>query len=180
MIKMNDVVAIHGGHAVIGSRGARCYLDEVKRDRVLARLVTKELKMRGYNAVNISVKTGTTANIVLRKLKKRSQKNNASHNISIHLNAGGGNGAEIYPPKTYNGSACRQFLNDFCKMTGFTNRGIKNPGWWYVNRQLADCYLIEVGFVDSLIDKKIYKKCGNKYIAEALAECLCSTILKID
>lgn len=178
MIKKNDIIAIHGGHAVIGSSGAKGYLDEVKRDRALAKIVTKELKERGYNAVNISVKSGSTANVVLRKLKNSSQKNNATHNISIHLNAGGGHGVEIYPPKTYNSIDCYQFLEDFCKMTGFTNRGIKTPGKWYVNRQLADCYLIEVGFVDSLIDKKIYKTCGNEYIGKVLTECLCSTILK--
>lgn len=178
MIKKNDVICIHGGHAVIGSRGAKGYLDEVKRDRALCKVVVKELKKRGYNVKNISVKTGSNANIVLRKLKNRSLKNGARHNICFHLNAGGGHGVEIYPPRIYNGSDCKQFLNDFCKMTGFSNRGIKDPGKWYVNRHLSDCYLLEVGFVDSLIDKRIYERCGNAYIGKALAECLCSTILK--
>ena len=35
MIGKNAVIGVHGGHAKVGSRGAKCYMDEVNENRKL-------------------------------------------------------------------------------------------------------------------------------------------------
>ena len=49
---------------------------------------------------------------------------------------------------------------------------MKECGRFYVNRHLKKCYLLEVGFVDSAIDKHIYDKNGIKNIAYDIARCI--------
>lgn len=173
MLSKNEVVGIHGGHAVLGSRGASDIMDEVKMDRAIKKACIKELKKRGYKTVDCSVKVAKSVCGCLLKIKKKSVKGNTTINFSIHLNAGGGNGVEIYLPHnaTINDRnnadrLCRDLANHF----GFADRGIKGNGKWYVCNRLAQCYLIEIGFVDSKIDKAIYDHYGCKIIGKKLAD----------
>lgn len=173
MLSKKAVVGIHGGHAVVGSRGASDIMDEVKMDRAIKKACIRELKKRGYMAVDCSVKYAKSALDCLVKIKKKSVKARTTINFSIHLNAGGGNGVEIYLP--YNATIndrnnaerlCRDLAKDF----GFANRGIKGKGKWSVCIHLTQGYLIEIGFVDSKIDKTIYDHYGCEKIGKKLAD----------
>ena len=44
----SNIIGIHGGHAVIGSRGAKGYLDEVNVDRKLV----KYIKEYSFDAIS--------------------------------------------------------------------------------------------------------------------------------
>ena len=173
MLSKNAVVGIHGGHAVVGSRGASDYMDEVKMDRAIKKACIKELNKRGYKTVDCSVKVAKSAWDCLLKIKKKSVKGRTTINFSIHLNAGGGNGVEIYIPNnaTINDHSnadrlCRDLANYF----GFANRGIKRKENLYVCNHLPYAYIIEIGFVDSIVDKEIYDYYGCNKIGKKLAD----------
>ena len=68
-MRKSNIIGIHGGHAVIGSRGAVGYLDEVKVDRQLVKFIKEYLRKHGYVVKDCSVKSGTQ-NSVLNGIKK--------------------------------------------------------------------------------------------------------------
>ena len=173
MLSKKAVVGIHGGHAVVGSRGASGYMDEVKMNRRVKKACIKELKKRGYNTVDCSVKMAKSAWDCLLKIKKKSVKGKTTINFSIHLNAGGGNGVEIYLP--YNAtindrSNADRLCRDLANFFGFANRGIKRKENLYVCNHLSHAYIIEIGFVDSIVDKEIYDYYGCEKIGRKLAD----------
>lgn len=170
-------ICIHGGHAVIGSRGAKGYLDEVDIDRLLTRKIVSYLHKKGYNVKNINVRSGTQ-NQVLVRLRDKADKEKATSNISIHLNAGGGNGFEVWlHPNAKNKAQWEKACKQICNTTTFKNRGVKESSGLYVLNHLKNCALLEVGFVDSRTDKKIYDKLGVDFIAKAIANALITFIL---
>ena len=173
MLSKNAVVGIHGGHAVVGSRGASDIMDEVKINRKIKKACIKELKKRGYKTVDCSVKVAKSAWDCLLKIKKKSAKGRTTINFSIHLNAGGGHGVEIYLPldATVNDHVnARRLCSGLSKGFGFPNRGVKGGEKLYVCKHLNNCYLLEIGFVDSKVDKEIYDNYGCKKIGKKLAD----------
>jgi N-acetylmuramoyl-L-alanine amidase len=75
--------------------------------------------------------------------------------FAIHLNAGKGNGAEIFRHTQDRSLKSLNFINNYCRLTGFFNRGVKTEkqsaakrlGWIDDTRPRA--YLIEACFVDN-------------------------------
>ena len=88
------------------------------------------------------------------------------------MNSGGGNGVEIYLPTTTSAPKGLEITKKLCNDFGFANRGVKGIGSFYVNKYLTKGYLIEVGFVDSKMDKTIYDYYGCKKIGKSLAQCI--------
>lgn len=88
--------------------------------------------------------------------------------VSIHLNAGGGQGVECY---TWNGNKTKQakgVCEELSKL-GFKDRGIKKGNSLYVVKNTKmPTLLIEVCFVDNKTDYGLYKKLGVNKIAEAI------------
>ena len=75
--------------------------------------------------------------------------------VSIHLNAGGGHGTEVY---TYQGrelSTARNVLNNICNL-GYRNRGIKGANLYVINHTKMPAMLIECCFIDSNDDMARY------------------------
>lgn len=162
-------IAVSGGHAVIGSRGASGLLDEVKKDRLLTKEVVKELKRRGYTAKNLSVRKGTQ-NEVLNRLYEKHSKFGGDLNISIHLNAGGGYGFEVLTVGQR--TDVSDFCKHFCKLSHFRNRGVKDGHELFFCRRLKNSILLEVGFVDNYNDFELWKKLGAKKIATYIVDSL--------
>ena len=168
----SDVIGIHAGHARLGSRGASALMDEVVVNRKLKKWTIYYLRKMGYNAVDCSVAVGKSSGDVLNKIKKKSLKKQTTVNVSIHLNCGGGNGVEIYLPTTTSIPKGEQFTKKLCQDFGFADRGVKGVGTFYVNNHLTKGYLLEVGFVDSKMDKLIYDYYSCKEIGKSLAQCI--------
>ena len=168
----SDVIGIHAGHAKIGSRGASALLDEVVVNRKLKKWTIYYLRKMGYNAVDCTVAVGKSSGDVLNKIKKKSIKKNTTVNVSIHLNSGGGNGVEIYLPTSSSKAKGEEFTKKLSNDFGFANRGVKGIGTFFVNTQLKNGYLIEVGFVDSKMDWSIYEFYSCKEIGKSLAQCI--------
>lgn len=171
-MKKTDIIGVHGGHAKVGAVGSIGIISEVKYDRKLKNAIIKELRKMGYTSVDCTVAVAKTAMGCLFKIAKKSEKKKATVNFSVHINAGGGNGVEIYLPE----NASEKMVDNgykFCKALskefGFDNRGVRGIGKWYVNRHMRECYLLEIGFVDSKKDVAIYNKYGADVIGKRIA-----------
>lgn len=172
MLTKSDIIGVHAGHALYGAVGASGYLNEVKEDRKLKNSIIKELKKMGYKPVDCSVRSASSASLCLHKIFEKSVTKHTTTNFSLHLNAGGGKGIEIYLPRGASYTTIQnaeKFCKELSREFGFENRGVKGTGTWYVNNYLKDCYLIEVGFVDSKFDKAIYDKYGANKIGKKIA-----------
>ena len=176
-------IAIHAGHAVVGSRGAVKYMDEVNKNRTLKKWMIKFLKKeKGVTVKDLTVHTGTQRQVLIgikKNFSKKCKKGNWL-NISLHLNSSDdrrANGFEIWvSPKMFGDRSKRANLEaiceEFCERAGFENRGVKKSNSLFVLNNLPNCVLCEVGFVTSLKDTEIYETQHSKRIACILADCM--------
>ena len=176
-------IAIHAGHAVVGSRGAIKYMDEVRKNRLIKKHMFKFLKReKGTTVKDLTVHTGTQREVlngIKKNFTKKCKKGNWL-NVSIHLNSSDNwraNGFEILvSPKMFGDRSKRANLEaicaEFCERTGFENRGVKKSSSLFVLNNLPNCILCEVGFVTSRKDTKIYETQHSNRIACILAECV--------
>lgn len=98
-------------------------------------------------------------------------KHNIDFVLSIHCNAGGGTGAEIFVYK--NGSKAETYaakiLSAYVSKTGLRNRGIKAANYHMLRETKAPASLIELFFIDTLADTN--KMANNiELMAKALEE----------
>lgn len=174
-------IAIHAGHAVVGSRGACKYMDEVKKNRLLKKHMIKLLK-KCVTVKDITVHAGTQRQVlsgIKKNFSKKCKKGNWL-NVSLHLNSSDNwraNGFEIWvSPEMLCDRSKRANLEaiceEFCERTGFENRGVKKSNSLFVLNNLPNCVLCEVGFVTSRKDTKIYENLHSNKIACILADCV--------
>ena len=176
-------IAVHAGHAVVGSRGAVKYMDEVRKNRLLKKHMIKHFKKeKGVTVKDLTVHTGTQRQVLLgikKNFVKKCKKGNWL-NISLHLNSSDNwraNGFEILAnSKIFADRSKRANLEAICaefsERTGFENRGVKKSDSLFVLNQLPNCILCEVGFVTSRKDSKIYETLHSNKIACILADCM--------
>ena len=176
-------IAVHAGHAVIGSRGAVGYMDEVKKNRLLKKWVIKFFKSeKNVTVKDLTVHTGTQRQVldgIKRNFSKKCKKGNWL-NVSLHLNSSDNRrakGFEIWvSPRMFADFSKRANLEaicaEFCERTGFENRGVKKSSSLFVLNNLPNCVLCEVGFVTSRKDANIYESQHSKRIACILADCV--------
>ena len=163
-------IAIDLGHGVGQDRGASSkYITEEEIIDNVGGLVINKLKELGHTVIEVRP---SQASSVSNSLVQRVQKANNSKvdlYVSIHANAGGGTGTEVY---TYHGKELQQaraVLNNLCSL-GFNNRGIKGSNLFVVNHTNAPAMLIEVCFVDTQSDVELYKSIGNNRIADSIVK----------
>lgn len=176
-------IAVHAGHAVVGSRGAVKFMDEVKKNRLLKKYMIKTFKKeKGVTVKDLTVHTGTQRQVlngIKKNFGKKCKKGNWL-NVSLHLNSSDNwraNGFEIWvSPKMFGDRSKRANLEaiceEFCERVGFENRGVKKSNSLFVLNNLPNCILFEVGFVTSRKDVKIYETHHSKRIACILADCM--------
>ncbi|MFT8351206.1 N-acetylmuramoyl-L-alanine amidase family protein [Clostridium saccharoperbutylacetonicum] len=135
--------AIDFGHGVGSDRGAVGFIAEEDIINAVGTLVLARLVTIGHEVVEVRP---TSASSVTDSLSQRCQKadnNNVDLFVSLHANAGGGVGTEVY---TYNAKEvpeARVVLNNILSL-GFTNRGIKDgSGLYVVKHPSAIAMLIE-------------------------------------
>ena len=111
---------------------------------------------RNENNLKAAVETATDADLFL----------------SIHLNGGGGHGAEVYTWKGQKLIRAEKILKNLSAL-GFANRGIKDGSSLYVIKNTkCEALLIEVCFVGSEIDFSLYHTHGYAKLARAIKESL--------
>ncbi len=160
---------VHGGHnrKVPGASGI---LDEVTEDRKVKDAVIKYLKAAGHTVYDCTDDAGTTQPKNLANIVAKCNAHTVDLDISIHLNAGGGTGCEVYytssKGKTYAGKVSAAVASAL----GIKDRGAKESDTLYVlNHTTAPAILVECCFVDSKTDKSKWNvdKCA-KAIVEAV------------
>ncbi len=109
-------------------------------------------------------------------LRQRSNMANswgADYFVSIHCNAGGGTGTEVYS-YTYGSDAYKlaeKIQSKLVSATGLSNRGAKVANFSVLARSNMPAVLVETAFIDSAKDAKLLgSDSGREIIAKAIYE----------
>lgn len=169
---MSDVFGVNDGHTVSGpGSGAVGRIKEGEHTRLVGNEVRRLLKERGNTVYNCTIDYASTTNESLALIIQQANRQELDWFISIHFNAGGGKGVEVY---TYEGRQYQDAI-DVCKNIsnlGFINRGVKaGTGLYVIRKTKAKSMLIEVCFVDT-DDANKYLEVGYKAIAKAIVDAL--------
>ena len=162
-------IGINCGHTKIGAGcGAKGYISESVETRNVGYELMKLLKAAGHTVVDCTVDSAATQAAYLSNAVKIANAQTLDYFVSIHFNAGGGKGAEVF---TYKGEKMPEAVKicENLKGLGFTNRGIKDgSGLYVINSTKAKAMLIEVCFVDTKSDVDLYYMLGVDEIAKAI------------
>ena len=164
------VIAIDLGHGIGRDRGASDgFMAEETIIDIVGPLVIKGLLDLGIEVIETRP---TNATAVIDSLMQRIDKSN-TYNVdlfvSIHANAGEGEGSEVF---TFNGKElveAKRVLDNLVGL-GFTNRGIKASNLYVINKTIAPSMLIEICFTDTKSDVDLYNSIGAEKIAKAIVE----------
>lgn len=161
-------IGVNCGHTLKGSgSGAAGFINESVETRNVGNRLIELLKNNDNEVVNCTVDKADTQNAYLVECVKLANQQDLDYFISIHFNAGGGKGTEIY---TYKGKEYIEALKicENISTLGFNNRGIKDGSNLYVIRKTkAKSMLIEICFVDS-DDANKYLDIGAVKIAQTI------------
>lgn len=160
-------IVVNAGHTKQGKgTGASKYLNESRETRKIAYELMKLLASTNHQVIPAVY---DVSNNNLKEAVTLSNNKAADLFVSIHLNAGGGEGVEVY---TWKGEKVKQAVsicNNIAKL-GFKNRGVKNGSNLYVIKKTkAPALLVECCFVDSKTDTA-------RYNAEAIAKAIYNAI----
>lgn len=159
-------IGIDMGHTLSGSDyGAVGYRKETNLTREVGFKVMQKLEKLGHAVVNCTVDSASSVSSSLSNRVRKANSGNLDLFISIHFNAGGGTGVEIYTYGASKFSQATSVLNNIVGL-GYRNRGIKDGKNLYVVRSTdPKAMLIECCFVDSKNDM-------NMFSAEKMADAI--------
>jgi N-acetylmuramoyl-L-alanine amidase len=164
----NMKFAIDFGHGVGSDRGASGYIDEETIINAVGASVVSKLESLGHTVIQVRPSSASSVTNSLAQRVQTADSNYVDMFVSIHANAGGGVGTEVF---TYGGRQVTEavnVLNNICSL-GFTNRGIKDGSNLYVVKNPdAKAMLIEVCFCDTQSDVDKYNSIGADAIADAI------------
>lgn len=180
-------IAIDKGHCLYGfdtSADGRSVggFSESEYDRVLGNKIIDLLRANGHEVIDVTVDNGNQFSNMYGSLSARTSKANANGvdlYVSIHFNAGGGRGTEVYlAPRSYYGSDSSYNTNlgyasrvqQKMVSLGFVNRGVKTEEFYVLVNTNAHAILIETCFCDSVSDKQLYDSLGADRVAKAIVE----------
>lgn len=156
-------IVINAGHTKLGKgRGANGFLNESIETRRIAYHLMAFLANTNHEVIPAVF---DKSNDNLKEAVNLSNSKNADLFISIHLNAGGGEGVEAYTWKGYKIKLANDICSNIAKACFLKNRGVKDGSDFYVIKKTSastTAILIECCFVDSEADSK-------KYTAEDIA-----------
>ena len=169
-------IGVNDGHTISGfGSGAIGIISEDQHTRLVGAEVRRLIKSYGHNAINCTVNYANSVNQSLSLIMDQANRMDLDWFISIHFNAGGGQGTEVY---TYGGKQYQDAI-DVCAnigKLGFKNRGVKDgKGLYVIRRTKAKSMLIEVCFVDTA-DANHYLELGYKAIAKAIVEAIIGSL----
>ena len=175
-------ILIDAGHNYKGrDTGAENTELELREEEItwqIADKLRKRLERMGYNVVMTRDKiTDSIANTsVVDSLQARVDLGHqvlADLFISIHCNAGGGSGTEVYcfTENGYAGRLAKIVQKNIVANTELYNRGVKTANFFVIQNTLMPTILIETGFIDHPKDAQILSSAsGQNAIAKAVAD----------
>ena len=164
---------VHAGHCPQGkgASGAVGLLQESVEDRKVKNRVISALKNNGHIVYDCTCEEKTTKNGCLKKIVEKCNAHKVDLDVSIHLNAGGGSGVEVWCYDSKTAPIASQICVNVSNALGIPNRGVKYSKSLYVLKHTkAPALLVECCFVDSQNDYSKWNadKCGDA-IASAIA-----------
>lgn len=173
-------IGIDLGHGVGSDRGANGFIAEEEIINSVGGLVIAKLRSLGHEVIECRPSSASSVGDSLYKRTNKANNNNVDLFVSIHANAGGGVGTEVF---TYGGIQLPQAVNVLNNIValGFRNRGIKDGSRLaVVKNSNAKAMLIEVCFVDTQSDVNLYRGIGAEKIADAIVKGLTGSTVKVD
>lgn len=159
-------INVHGGHCSHSS-GASGYLSELTEDRKVKNLVISKLEALGHTVYDCTDDVGANQSRNLRNIVAKCNAHKVDLDVSIHFNAGGGTGTEVWVYSA--GSSAKSYAQRTVAAIaelGFRNRGVKySKGLYVLKHTNSPAMLIECCFVDSQQD-------ANRYNAEKMANAI--------
>ena len=156
-------IVINAGHTKTGKGiGAYKYLNESREVRRIAYHLLYLLTGTNHEVIPAIF---DASNDNLKEAVTLSNNKKADLFVSIHLNAGGGEGVECYTWKGEKTKVATNICSNIAAL-GYKNRGVKDGSNFYVVKHTkAPAVLVECCFVDNKKDKEKY----NAYkMAEAI------------
>jgi len=174
---MKKTIFLNAGHSVNDPGAIYNKKKEAEEAMAIRTLLVPLLQKSGFEVLTVPDNLNLTNSI--KRVNQHMKNLEDGMAFSIHLNAGGGTGAEIFyyagsnPSKEY----AETMIDEYCKELTLTNRGAKADistrhkrlGW--VRDVNPWSFLIEVGFIDSESDMKIIS--NHERVAEALNQAIC-------
>lgn len=167
------IIGVDKGHTVQngGVCGACGLLKESVENRPVGNKVIEKLKALGHTVIDCSCDYSKDRDEQLAAIVKKANAQKLDLFLSLHLNAGGGTGAEVYTTNTSGAkSEAKKLVDTYCNRTGFKNRGHKYAEFYVLRHTVAPAMLIEMAFVDTEADYKKWNDLGAELIANAIVE----------
>ena len=167
------IIGVDKGHTVQngGVCGACGLLKESVENRPVGNKVIEKLRILGHTVIDCSCNSASNVDEQLAAIVKKANAQKLDLFLSLHLNAGGGTGAEIYTTNTSGAKEeAKRLIETYCKRTGFRNRGHKYKELYVLRHTVAPAMLLEMAFVDTEADFKRWNDLGAELIANAIVE----------
>lgn len=170
-------VSVNCGHCVKGPGYGAKYgsYKESQITRAVGNELIKLLKAKGHEVHNSTVNYALTQNRYLKRVVEMANDKNVDLFISLHCNASGdhnGRGVEVHTYKGRKMTAATNICQALAKK-GFKNRGIKDGSGLYVIKHTnAPAMLVEMFFLDNVVDQNLYSIHGYRSIAKAIANAI--------
>ena len=169
-------IGIDLGHGCNYDGGAVGIIKEEEIINTVGNKVISKLRALGHNIIECRPSTASSTSNSLNKRCATANNNNVELFVSIHANAGGGVGTEIYTYNAKQHSYAVNVLNNICSL-GFRNRGIKSGNnLAVINGTSMEAMLIEICFVDTQSDVDLYRN-NIENIADAIVKGLVGTTI---
>lgn len=163
-------IILNAGHTASGAgSGAVGFINESAETRRVVSLVRYYLRGKGHEVILANVDKATSQAAYLYAVARKANEHpDADLFVSVHFNAGGGQGCECYTwkgKKTAQAVGVCEELNKY----GFRNRGVKDGSHIYViSKTKMPALLVEACFVDNAKDAAKYKEVGVNKVAQAI------------
>lgn len=167
------IIGIDKGHSTWDKSpcGAVGLLNESKENRPVGDKVIQKLRVLGHTVIDCSCNSANSVSSQLAAIVKKANAQKLDLFLSLHLNAGGGTGAEVYTTNTSGAkSEAKRLIETYCKRTGFRNRGHKFSELYVLRHTNAPAMLLEMCFVDTESDFKRWNNLGVETIANVIVE----------
>jgi len=153
-------IAVDIGHNIPNNLGAKSIGDENVMVAEVGERLAARLRMSGYDVLMAApVRAASVSDSLMQRVSKANE-GRADLFVSIHMNAGGGSGTEVWI-----GSEKGRYIGDKVVSSiaglGFRNRGVKlqgkdGKGLYVLKHTRMTAILVEGCFVDSKSDMELY------------------------
>lgn len=167
------IIGIDKGHSTWDKSpcGAIGLLNESKENRLVGNKVIGKLRALGHTVIDCSCDSASDVNEQLAAIVNKANSQRLDLFLSLHLNAGGGTGAEVYTTNTSGAKQeAKKLIDTYCNRTGFRNRGHKFSELYVLRHTNTPAMLLEMCFVDTESDFKRWNNLGVETIANIIVE----------